>query len=206
MKTTENIDAIIFDFGGVIINVDYHKTIRAFEKLGIDDFERLYSQASQSNLFDDIETGRISENEFIENLLDYLPAGTNPSLVREAWNAMVLDIPTERIRFLNELSTRYRLFLLSNTNTMHIDKAYAEWSKQSDIHAQDIFERVYLSHEMGMRKPDAEIFNFVVDQHQLTVERTLFIDDSEQHIIGARNCGLQTLHLTPSQSIISLGL
>lgn len=200
-----NIKAIIFDFGGVLINIDYNATIRAFQNLGIEDFDEMYSQAAQSNLFDEIETGKISAQRFINGVLDYLPSGTSPNKVVEAWNAMILDVPASRIELLKRLKTEgYKIFLLSNTNEIHIDLAYREWDKVSDQRPQEIFDHVYLSNEIGMRKPDAEIFEFVCEKQGLTPSETLFIDDSIQHIHGAKKIGLQTYHLTPDRSLQEL--
>ncbi|XOV66629.1 MAG: HAD family hydrolase [Fluviicola sp.] len=195
---------IIFDFGGVIINIDYEATINAFKALGINDFEALYSQAQQSDLFDAIETGRISSQHFINGLLDLLPSDISPNQVVHAWNAMILDIPKDRIDFLKELKQTHTIYLLSNTNSIHIDKALREWNAQSEIAIGDVFDKVYLSHEMGMRKPDIEIFNFVCTEQGIAPSKTLFIDDSEQHILGARKAGLHAHHLLPEESIQSL--
>ena len=192
----EKIHNIIFDFGGVIINIDYEVTIEAFKKLGIDNFEVLYSQASQSNLFDDIETGKISPQYFINGLLELLPSGISPNKVVHAWNAMLLDIPKDRIELLKKLSAKYRIFLLSNTNSIHIDKALRTWKKVSKTPIESVFEAIYFSHIVGMRKPNIEIFDYVCEQHKLNKRETLFIDDSIQHIEGAEKSGLHTVHLT----------
>jgi putative hydrolase of the HAD superfamily len=197
-------EAIIFDFGGVIINIDYDATIRAFKALGIADFEALYSQASQSRLFDDLETGKISSQRFINGLLEILPKGISANQVVNAWNAMILEIPAERIALLQELRKKYRIFLLSNTNGIHIQKALHHWSKTTDLAIHDLFHHVYLSHEMGMRKPHAEIFETVCSEQKLNPKQTLFIDDSSQHIQGAKAFGLNTHHLKPDEKIQSL--
>lgn len=195
---------IIFDFGGVIINIDYEATISAFKGLGIADFEALYSQAEQSDLFDAIETGRISPQHFINGILNLLPSGVSPNQVVHAWNAMILDIPKDRIEFLIELGKTHNIFLLSNTNSVHIDKALREWNTKSDRDINSVFKKVYLSHEMGMRKPTAEIFKRVCHEQELTPSKTLFIDDSIQHVHGAREAGLTAHHLLPEESIQSI--
>jgi glucose-1-phosphatase len=193
----KNINAIIFDFGGVLINIDYTATVESFRLLGIDDFDELYSQAKQSNLFDDIETGKISPQRFINALLDYLPAGTSPNAVVHAWNAMILDVPNSTIDLLNRLKREnYRLFLLSNTNEIHIKAALQAWDKASEQRPEMLFNKVYLSHEMHMRKPNKEIFDFVIKEQSLDPNKTVFIDDSIQHIEGAKLSGLTTIHLT----------
>ena len=199
-----HIDTVIFDFGGVLINLDYALTIDRFKALGIDDFESLYSQASQSNLFDDLETGKISQQRFINGLLDFLPPGTTPNKVVSAWNAMILDVPESSIDLLLKLRGKYRLFMLSNTNEIHISKAYAEWAKTSSHSPSDLFEKVYLSHTLGMRKPHPSTFQHVCNEQGLTPSKTLFIDDSLQHIEGAKKIGLNTFHLTSQASLEGL--
>lgn len=199
-----DIDAIIFDFGGVLINLDYQRTIDHFNELGIDDFESLYSQAKQSNLFDDLETGKISAQRFINGILDFLPAGTSPNKVVSAWNAMILDVPQASIDLLQQLQGKYRLFMLSNTNEIHIAKAYSAWGKTTPHTPDRLFDKVYLSHTLGMRKPHPETFQHVCDEQGLTPSRTLFIDDSIQHIEGAQKIGLNTHHLIDQSSLLSL--
>lgn len=195
---------IIFDFGGVIINIDYQATINAFKKLGIPNFDHLYSQAQQSDLFDAIETGRISPQHFINGILQLLPAGITPNQVVHAWNAMILDIPEDRIDFLIELSATKKIYLLSNTNSIHIDKALREWNAKSQYPIEQVFTKVYLSHEMGMRKPNPEIFQRVCKEQGLDPSETLFIDDSIQHVHGARAAGLYAHHLITGESIQSI--
>lgn len=197
-------DAVIFDFGGVIINIDYQATIAAYQALGISDFDALYSQAQQSDLFDAIETGKISQQHFINGLLQLLPKHISPNQVVHAWNAMILDIPAQRIAFLKELRQSCPIYLLSNTNEIHIDKAIREWNRKSDLPIHSVFNKVYLSHEMKMRKPNLEIFEAVCKENGLNPSKVLFIDDSIQHIEGARAYGLQTHHLAPGEEIQTL--
>ncbi len=196
--------AIIFDLGGVIINIDYEATIKAFQALGIPDFYTLYSQANQASMFNDLETGRISSDEFIDRLLLYTAKGTSRSDVVDAWNKMVLDVPGERIDFLKGLKPGYKIFLLSNTNSIHMEKVNEEWAKATDIKLSELFDKVYLSHEAGMRKPNANIFQHVLEDQLLDARQTLFIDDSFQHIEGADQLGLKTVHLKKEETITSV--
>lgn len=199
------VKAIIFDFGGVIININYQDTIEAFKALGIEDFETMYTQAQQSDLFNDIETGKISAQRFINGVLDYLPSGTSPNAVVSAWNSMIKDVPSKTLDLLLQLKAKgYKLYLLSNTNEIHIDAALRAWDKTNHERPEHIFDKVYLSHEMGMRKPNREIFEFVCEAENLIPSETLFIDDSIQHIEGATSIGLQTHHLLNQEEIYSL--
>lgn len=199
------IQAIIFDFGGVLINIDYDATIRAFQSLGVKNFETLYSQASQSNLFNDLETGVITPESFIHRLQEEYLHETSKEQIIDAWNKMILEVPSVSITLLQQLKKQgFSLYLLSNTNAIHIDKALEEWKKTAKTGMDSFFDKVYLSHEMKMRKPHPEIFEFVCREEGLNPKSTLFIDDSIQHIEGARKVGLQTLHLTNQAMLATL--
>lgn len=202
MKINE-FDAVIFDLGGVLINLDYQLTIDAFKKLGVDEFQLTYSQSAQNSLFDDYETGKISTQHFVNKLKDQLPAHVTPNQIVAAWNAMILDFPIEKLQFLEQIATEKRIFLLSNTNAIHIQKVARELAKVTTKKLDDYFEIVYLSHEIGQRKPFPETFEFVCQDAGIDPSKTLFIDDSEQHILGAQKIGLSTLHLTPAKNLVA---
>ena len=188
-------DAIIFDLGGVIINLDYQLTIESFKKLGIDNFEEMYTQAKQNNLFDDFETGKISSQHFINSLLPFLPSGTSANKVVHAWNAMILDFPKKRLELLDQLNSKYRVFLLSNTNDIHLQAVNRSLANTTDRKLESYFEKVYLSHEVKLRKPHKEIFELVCTEQNLNPATTLFIDDTIGHVNGANSIGLKGIHL-----------
>jgi putative hydrolase of the HAD superfamily len=197
-------DAIIFDLGGVIINLDYKLTIEAFKNLGLANFDEMYTQAKQSNLFDDFETGKISSQHFINSLLPYLPSGVSANKVVHAWNAMILDFPKERLDLLDKLKSDYRIFLLSNTNDIHLQAVKRSLTNTTDRKLESYFEKVYLSHEVKLRKPHKEIFELVCKEQNLDPSRTLFIDDTIGHIDGSIKIGLKGLHLKGDNSIEKL--
>tara|TARA_B110000285_G_scaffold233391_1_gene307082 strand:- start:2471 stop:3091 length:621 start_codon:yes stop_codon:yes gene_type:complete len=198
----EGIKAIIFDYGGVLINIDYQATIDAFNVLGSLDFEEMYSQASQADLFNQFETGKISGQYFINQLLDYLPSGTSPNLVVNGWNEMIKDVPLDRIELLLRLKNEgYKVILLSNTNELHIELADRRWNSSYNQSPKEVFDAVYYSHEVKMRKPNKEIFEFVCREQQLNPSDFLFIDDSIQHIEGAKSIGINAILLEKDQSI-----
>lgn len=193
----EGIKTIIFDLGGVIIDIDYQLTKHAFEQLGIDDFNRYYSQASQSGVFDEYEVGKISSAIFINTLLDLLPKGTTANQVVHAWNAMIKEIPAANIQLIKELKSKgFRVGILSNTNELHIDYFEGKLRKHGLYHLSEITDFVHYSSVLGKRKPDVDTFQTVCELHQLQPSETLFIDDSEQHIVGAQKTGLKTKHFT----------
>ena len=187
---------IIFDLGGVILNIDYQITIDQFKKLGIPDFEALFTQANQEKLFDYYEMGKISSDEFVMRLLEKMPGHVNELDVINAWNAMLLDLPDERLKLLKRLNSHYNTSLLSNTNEIHLDAFHTIIRSENDI--QDLtpyFDRVFFSCDMKMRKPDPAIFKAVCEYQGYEPKDTLFIDDSIQHVAGAKSAGLNAYHL-----------
>ncbi len=190
-------NAIIFDLGGVILNIDYTKTINFFKQLGVANFDELYTQAKQNHIFDQFEKGQITENEF----RDYIKTKANVKLsnqqIDDAWNAMLLDLPEHRIHFLEQLKKKYPIYLYSNTNAIHY-KAFQNIIKQqygtADL-LENIFNDTFYSHLIGLRKPHKEGFLHIIEKHNLKPETTLFIDDTEQHINGGKKVGLKTLWL-----------
>ncbi len=193
---------IIFDLGGVIINLAIHKSVDALQLLSQNQQVIDFSQQAQSELFDLYETGRISSAEFRNQLRQtYRLKGTDTT-IDEAWNSMLLDIPPERIALLQELGKKYRLFLLSNTNAIHLSSFNQTVQQVAGLPSLDsLFEKAYYSHLVGLRKPDAAVFEYILREHNLVAHETLFIDDSLQHIKGAASVGLQTLHLQPPLTI-----
>ncbi|MDR2562385.1 MAG: HAD family phosphatase [Prevotellaceae bacterium] len=186
---------IIFDLGNVILNIDYWRTIDAFKSLGAADFESLYTPLAQKGFIDKMDKGMITPAEFRESLRSEVPAlrGVSDDNIDAAWNAMLLDLPKSRLDILTELRRNYSLFLLSNTNEIHVahfDRIVDEVIPGKKM--SDYFDKVYYSNETGMRKPDAEIYELVIRENGLKAEESLFIDDLQANIDGAKKVGLQT--------------
>lgn len=193
---------IIFDLGGVIINIDYFKSIRELEQYCTQGHTIEYSQRAQSHLFDLFETGNSSPEEFRQHLREAYHLDATDEQIDEAWNAMLLDIPAERIELLRELGKKYRIFLLSNTNAIHLKRFNEMVAHSFTMPSLDsLFEQAYYSHLIGQRKPDAIVFEQILQENGLKREETLFIDDSIQHIESANKIGLQTLFLEPPLTI-----
>ena len=199
----KNSKAIIFDLGGVILNINYQNTIDKFSKLGVKNASAFYSKKMQSDLFNQIETGKITTEKF----LSVLKKETNKATiyqVEKAWNSMLLDLPKERIVLLKKLSQDYPIFLLSNTNAIHISaiKEYLGESIYANFYS--LFNKVYYSHEIGFRKPNKEAFQLILKENNLKANEVLFIDDSPQHIQGAKKLGIKTYHLKNREEITTL--
>ena len=190
-----NTQAIIFDLGGVILCVDYQRTARAFEALGLKNFNEMYSQFNQSSLFDELETGKIDPDYFVRKLQKLITGASREEII-SAWNAIILDFPMGRLEFLKDLASRIPCFLLSNTNQIHADYFTGLLNVNYGIASiNDLFIKAYLSHEIKMRKPNPEVFKLILNEQNLKAENTLFIDDSHMHIASAQKLGMKTLLL-----------
>ncbi len=199
MKVPEN---IIFDLGGVLLNIDYAKTEKAFEELGFEGFTTMYNQFSANALFEHLETGKISPGEFFEELIAISGKPLSSLQISQAWNAMLLDFRGTSLSFLEQLAGNHRLFLLSNTNAIHHEAFMKIFENHSPGKVFDkYFTKAWYSHEIGLRKPGQEIFDFVLQDADLDAASTLFIDDSYNNIDGAKKAGLLTHLLLPGESI-----
>ncbi len=191
-----SIDTLLLDLGGVLIDVDYGRTADAFRSLGIAGFEEQFSKARQTPLFDRLEVGAISPAEFRDAVRAMLHPGLADGRIDQCWNAMLGSIPPARIDLLARLRRRYRLLLLSNTNAIHVPAFEGIIARENGItDFKALFDGAYYSSEIGLRKPDAQAFLHVLERHGAAPGRTLFIDDSIQHVHGARAAGLHAEHL-----------
>jgi len=196
---------IIFDLGGVIVNLDIPKTISEFNKLSSKPFESIYTQLQQTPIFDLFDKGQINERDFFIELKPFLNASVTNHQMLLAWNAMLLDFPKHRLDVLNNIKTKYRLFLLSNTNETHIAQFENDLFVQHGFkNLEPFFEKVYYSCRVGMRKPDEEIFQYVLSQNNLNAKETVFIDDSPQHIDGALKTGINAYLLAKNEDVRDL--
>ncbi len=196
-----NIKAIIFDLGGVVLNLNPQKTIEAFARLTGYAYTKVAAWADEP-LFKQYEKGEISSNQFRNGLRALFRKNLPDSSIDTAWNAMLLDLPLARLQLISSLRPAYQTFVLSNTNPIHIeafDNIVAQTTGGNRI--QTYFDKVYYSHQAGMRKPDAEIFEMVLENHGLAPQHTLFIDDTLEHIQSAASLGLNTWHLINQEEL-----
>jgi len=192
---------IIFDLGGVILNIDAEITKKKFVDLWNGRAEEAYKEIESNHLLLDFETGRVSTEEFRQGMLKFAAPGTLPQKVDDAWNAMMLDIPMAYLDLLWNLKKHYRTFLLSNTNALHTPTYTAQVYQKTGRDITDFFEQVFYSHKLGMRKPDTDIFEYVLQVNGLKPHETLFIDDAEENIHTAASIGIQTLQLVPPKKL-----
>jgi putative hydrolase of the HAD superfamily len=186
---------IIFDLGGVLLDIDYQKTIDAFRNLGVINADLFYSQNRQTELFDALERGNIHPAEFITELKKLIP-GASESDILQAWNTLLGNFNPNILRFLRLCRKHYRIYLLSNTNFIHINEFYSQLKSVCNLESLDSeFEVVYLSYQTGWRKPDSEIYNLVIMENNLLHSETIFIEDTRKNVDGALLAGIPTLWL-----------
>ncbi|AOC95610.1 MULTISPECIES: HAD family hydrolase [Flavobacterium] len=183
------INAIIFDFGDIFINLDKPATISGLQKLGMKEWNNEFEQLNLS-----FEVGAISPEDFIGGFQKQLPNASKEDILK-AWNAVLADFPFYRLEFLQELSKKYRLFLLSNTDSIHINTFEEKSGVSFYKDFYDCFEKVYFSFDIGMRKPDPKIYQFVLEQNNLVAENTLFIDDKTENTDSAAALGIKVWNL-----------
>jgi len=188
---------IVFDFGDIFINLDKEATYKELAKLGLSQItEEMIAVAYQ------YEKGEISTDAFVDFFHENFKIDKSDLI--DAWNAILLDFPIHRLEFLQELATskKYRLFLLSNTNDLHIKWIQKKWGSALYGQFKNCFEQFYLSHEIHFRKPNADIYEFVLKKNKLNPKETFFIDDTIENTIAAEKLGIQTWNLIPGKEDI----
>ncbi len=199
MAVTKN---IVFDLGGVLLDINYQKTIDAFEKLGIEHFEKMFSQTHANELFEKLEKGEVSEDDFYASIQTRIKGQVARQEMEAACNALILNFRIESLNFLEKLATYYKLYLLSNTNSIHLRFFKDLFSRQTGKPSLNAyFTTAWYSHEIGLRKPGPEIFSFILEQEGLLAAETIFIDDTLANIETAQNMGFKTHHLLPGERI-----
>lgn len=191
---------IIFDLGGVILPVDYHLTIQKFEEFGFTNFQKTFTQAAQIDLFDKLDKGLVEPEVFRTTIREIAGKNLSDAQIDEAWNAMLLDFIPSRLRVLEKVKERYNTYLLSNTNAIHYPVYLNQLKAQTGIASlANFFNKEYYSHLIHLRKPDREAFELILHENGLKPEETLFIDDTLQHVEGAKRAGLKAYHLKVTQ-------
>ena len=195
MTMLKGVENIILDLGGVIINLNHELTQQAFQQLFHENHIDIFEESQSQQLFEKYETNKVCSEEFIQFFLNYNPV-IRKDQVTAAWNSMLLDIPKERITLIKELSKQYNVLLLSNTNEIHYNFIEDYYRNQYKSRAfSSLFNKTYLSYQIGYRKPNREIFEYVLNDSSLNPSSTLFIDDSLEHIQTAKKMGIMAIHL-----------
>lgn len=194
MDKTNAIRNIIFDLGGVVIDIDLNRTFKQLAELGIDNMAEYVTRYGGDGFAELFQTGKMSDNEFITKLQQLSTHSTSKAQIEMAWNAMILDYEQDRIDLLKALKTRYRTFVLSNTNIIHYHNF--AFRVPGENHIDNLFEKTYYSHEIGFSKPSAESFLYVINDAGLKPHETLFLDDSSANVAAAQQLGMQARVVT----------
>ena len=205
MISLDGIQNIIFDFGGVLFEIDYDLPAQAFDDLGFNGFRDLYTQAAQNPMFDLLETGKVANDAFLDFLHQHVPHATREQVIH-AWNVILLRILPQEVEFVHALrKSGTRTFLLSNTNAIHVAEFEQMITNTMDVRVfREAFEKIYYSNAIGLKKPHPETFLEVCAWNGLNPSETLFIDDSKQHVEGALRAGLHAYHLQPGERVSEL--
>lgn len=196
---------LLLDLGGVVLNVDYHKMVDVFKEYGVMDFDKHFTQAKQVEIIDKFEEGKCTIEEFRNGIRDLVEVDLTDAQIDNAWFSMILDLPKERIELIGLLKLKYNVYLFSNTNELHIELLKKRYEEEFGFDIfQMLFTKAYFSNEIKMRKPHPESFQWLINDAGIKAEETLFIEDSPQHIEGAKKVGLNTYWLTGGETINDL--
>jgi glucose-1-phosphatase len=196
---------LIFDLGGVIIDLDVNRTYQAFAELSNSSIKEVKAKISAQSFFNDYEKGMLDDDEFRYNIRAFLNNQVTDVQIDTAWNAMLLDIPLEKYEMLLKLKSDFNVLLLSNNNSIHlkaVNEIVIKDTAQPGL--SHYFHKDYYSHLMKMRKPDPEIFQQVLFENNLEAHETYFLDDNLENIQGAKSLGIQTAHITSPELVLSL--
>ena len=203
----QKIKNIIFDLGGIFLDIDFSKTEKAFEQLGLANFKNFFSQHTASPLFENLETGKINPLAFYDAFRKESETNFSNHEIETAWNALLGTFPPERIEWLKGIKKRYNVYLFSNTNIIHYKAFQQIYTKSFDNSSFDEnFIKAYYSHDFGYRKPYPASFFHLLKLENLTAGETLFIDDTAGNIEGAKQAGLQTILLMAPRTLLDFDL
>ncbi len=203
MKKDQQFQFLIFDLGNVIYDIDYQLT---FDKLNSRLPAEKQSQVKEfmvSPVHYDLETGKVSEQEFRDGVRAYFSEDWEDQWIDEVWNSLLVDIPAERLELLLQLKRKHRLYMLSNTNSIHfkvVEKVFRK--KLPEGSWPGLFDKLFLSHEMGLRKPDEKIYQAVIDEIGADPSECLFFDDLKANLDGAKKVGLKTHLINHPKALI----
>ena len=196
MTIPSGIKNVILDLGGIIINLETDRTWSALKRMAGERWPTIQERAKREDIQRLFETGALDANQYREFFNHHLTEPERDERLDLVFNAMLLNIPGPRITRIKQLGKEYRLFLLSNTNAIHLGQITRDLQRYHQIAGlDDLFEATYYSHIMGLLKPDAAIYQKVLADQGLKAEETLFIDDSQANVDGAIAVGMQALRM-----------
>lgn len=205
MPKEHHIKNILFDLGGVILDIDVQATLKRFYELGFPSELLQYPNNMTSDLFFKYESGKIGTNEFRNEVRRITGLDVSDEELNEAWNAMIVRIPVKRTQLLDKLKDRYELYMLSNTSPLHAPVFEQMYLEAAGRPMKDLFKKIYYSFEIGWHKPDAEAWEHVISDARIVPQETLFLDDNIHNIKASQELGFQAIHIHERTSLTDLG-
>lgn len=205
MANFTSLKNILFDMGGVIIDLNVNATLEAFYNMGFPSQLLNYPENYNSDIFFKYETGRMSTEEFRNAIRKETGLSFEDSVFDDAWRAMLLNIPGDRISLIKQLASKYDLFILSNTSPLHTPVFEKLFKKNGGISMDKLFKKCFYSNEIGYHKPDDSSFRFVLEHADIKAEETLFLDDNIQNIKAAQVLGFNAIHISVHRRLDDLG-
>lgn len=188
---------LLFDLGGVIMDIDKSNCVASYRRLGLRDAESFFGEFSQKGPFMALEEGAITPDGFHATLRPSLPEGVTDAEIDAAFCDFLTGIPERRLRALEKWRGRLGVYLLSNTNEIMWDSRIAEEFRKLGREREDYFDGMVTSFEARSLKPDAEIFRYATRKLEIVPEETLFLDDSTRNLEAAAELGFRTAHVAP---------
>lgn len=185
---------IIFDLGGVILDINMQKALDGFAALGLPESELRFDVGEAADLMHRYQLGHFTTDEFCKLVAAKCNPGTTPEQVAQAWNSICLGIPERKLSAIKALKQRANVYLLSNTNDLHWQYCLDHWFNANGNRCEDFFDKVFLSQDMHLEKPHSEIFEQVI---KVTGTDAIFLDDNLDNVNAAKNCGIQAVQITP---------
>lgn len=199
----QGIKNIVFDFGRVLLNINPLLTQEGLAELGYrPDSES--AGAKDDEIVVKLECGTITDDDFIDSVLSVVKEGATAQDIIRVWNAMLLDFPENHIVTLRKLKKDYKIYLLSNSNSIHFNSYTATFRERYGVELGSLFEKMWFSFHIGIIKPDPAIFRFILKDEKLEPSETLFVDDTLIHVEAAKSLGIRGFHLTGTQDISDL--
>ncbi len=195
---------LLFDLGGVIMDIRRENCEEAFRSLGMADIGEFLGDYGQKGPFADLEAGKVSESEFRKAVRLHIPCQVTDEDIDRALNEFLIGIPRKRLEKLRELRRKYRIYMLSNTNSIMWDRDTTKAFQQEGLSVNDYFDGIVTSYEAGCCKPDPRIFLTVTERFGIAPEETLFLDDSQSNVEAASKLGFGTLHVPPGSEYYEL--
>jgi len=205
MAKPPNIKNILFDLGGVILDINVQATLKKFYELGFPAQLMQYPHSMNTDLFFKYETGKMKVEQFREEIRKVSGVGVSDKVFDEAWNSMLVRIPLERTDLLKTLTKRYALYMLSNTSDLHAPVFEKMFEESAGMKMHDLFTNIYYSHEIGYHKPDLEAWEYVINDAGIKPQETLFLDDNIQNIKASQELGFQAIHIHERINLLDLG-